>query len=178
MAVVVPEFDPATPKEIVEALVDTFDFTLPGRGGKTLALDLVTAAAAGIAQRSAAGKDPEGVDWRPNEPRYAAYKRNRYNVDRPGELGGQMLSLTALEGQPRIARDEIEMVYGDGVEPPPTSRSGTPLHPWEREANDREKGDYFTASGRRFYELDEPISEAMVKLVQQALDDYIEAAGY
>lgn len=178
MAEIIPEFDPDTPADIVEALVDTFDFTVPGRGGKTLALDLVTRAAAGIADRSSQGRGPDGVEWRPNEARYARYKQARYGVDRPGELGGQMLSLNALVGKPEVAPDEVRMVYGWGTPPPPNSRTGQPLKEWEKEATDREKGEYFTDTGRKFYELDDDISESLVKLVQESLDDYIKAAGY
>ena len=40
---------------LLQAAVDTFDFTLPGQGGQTLGRDLAVRTAAGITQRSARG---------------------------------------------------------------------------------------------------------------------------
>src|SRR5689334_1970463 len=113
------EMDPDAVLAHVAAAVDSFDFSIPGEAGGTLGRDLAVAVAQGIADRSADGKDPDGNDWRPNSdtpfhglPGYATYKRERYDVDRPGELGGQMLSQLSLLGQTTVTADEVEMVYG------------------------------------------------------------------
>lgn len=162
--------------DLVDAAVRTFDFTLPGRGGETLGRDLAVRAALGIQQRSADGEDPDGNPWKPNEEKYAKYKHDRYQVDRPGELGGQMLSLTSLLGKPEVTAENVLMVYGWNTPPPADARNGVPLTPSERKATDREKGSYFTDGGRRFYELDDATCESMVAVAAAALETHLREA--
>lgn len=163
---------------LIEAAVSTFDFTLSGEGGQSLGRDLAVRAATGIANRSAEGRDPDGNEWAPNRPDWAEYKLERYSVDRPGELGGQMLSLVSLLGKPVMTADTIEMTYGTG-EPPTrkTSRSGVELQPSELIPTDFEKAEWFTAGGRRFYELDEEIELSLVALCGERLTAHFASVG-
>jgi hypothetical protein len=166
------DFDSASAQDLVDACVDTFDFTLPGRD-QSLGRDLAVRAAAGIADRSNRGLDADGQPFKPNEKRYAYRKLQRYGVDRPGELGGQMLSLTSLLGRPEVTRDAVVMRYGTGERPPANSRSGVPLRPWETKATDADKARHFTDSGRRFYELDGKIAASLQGLVNDAWEDHV-----
>jgi hypothetical protein len=187
--VIRPHFDPDQPVELIEAALDTFDFTLPGRD-KSLGRDLAVRVASGIAQRSLDGKDPDGNDWPPNSDNpkgkgYATYKLKRYDVDRPGELGGQMLSLLSLMGNVVVTPNRIEMTYGIDTPPQrPTARNGVPLKDHELIPTDREKGDWFTNGNsrtgqppRRFFEFDEEIAASLVTLVSEFLQEYLRAAG-
>lgn len=172
------EFDPGELESLISAAVNTFDFELPGSGGQTLGRDLAVRVAHQIQERSNEGKDPEGRDWTPNERRYAAYKQARYAVDRPGELGGQMLSLQSLVGNPVITPDKIVMSYGLNVPPGRgQSRTGTELKPWESRATDRQKAEWFEAGGREFYALNEADEEELLKLAEEALGRHLDALG-
>ena len=171
------ELDPNTPREIVEALVETFDFSLPGRD-QSLGRDVAVRIAAQIAERCAKGVDPEGKPWKPNAPGYASYKRVRYNVYQPGELGGQMTSLESLVGQPEISRDEITMKYGTGERPARASRSGTQLRESETTATDREKAQYFHDSGREFYGLTDEDAGSVTEMLVEALGKHFRDAGF
>jgi hypothetical protein len=162
--------------DFLEAVLDTFDFTLPGEQGQTLGRDLAVGAAMGIAQRSNQGLDVDGQKFRPNSPDWARYKLDRYQVDRPGELGGQMFSLTSILGTPQISKDLIVMKYGTD-EPPmrPEARNGVPLKPEELEPTDVEKAQWFALGGRHFYGLDETINEDLTKIADTALLRHINA---
>ena len=163
--------------DLIDAALDTFDFTLPGAGGETLAKDLAVGAAMGIAQRSNAGLDVNGNPFRPNSPDYALYKLTRYDVDRPGELGGQMLSLASLLGEVNISPREVEIVYGTGEKPSGPARNGIELRPSEKRLTDREKAAYFEGGGRQFWGLDNEIRAKLRGMVAEALLDHLRAAG-
>lgn len=158
--------------DLIDALVDSIDFTTVGANG-SLAEDLVDVIATGIADRSAQGLDPDGHPWDANEDKYAAYKRKKYDVDRPGELGGQMLSLESLKGRPAISAEKVEMAYGTGEVPPPNARNGAALTDSQRAVTDRDKAGYFTDSGRRFYEFDDAIKTAALDVASQFVADQI-----
>lgn len=167
---------------LIEAIVDTFDFTLPGRAGASLGEDIAAQAADSIAQRGNAGIDADGNPFAPNAPKWAAYKLERYHVDRPGELSGQMLSLASCLGKPEIAPDRVTMRHGLGLSNDEMgytrSRTGVELRPYERDASDVDKGVWFTESGRPFYLIDEAGTEDLVKRVDDSLGDHIKAAGF
>ncbi len=157
-------FNPDSIPDLIQAAVDTFDFTMPGEGGQSLGRDLAVTAAKGIADRSDSGLDLNGEPFAANEDKYAKYKEKRYDVDRPGELGGQMFSLTSVLGKPEVSADAIHMSYGWNQAPArTTARNGAPLRESERKATDRQKAVWFAESGREFYGLDETIAEAMLE---------------
>ncbi len=162
---------------LIEEAINTFDFTLPGEAGGSLGDDLVVRAATGIHEYTSEGEGPNEY-WPANAPQYAEYKRKRYGVSVPGELGGQMLSLLSLIGKPVFGANEIEMVYGLG-EPPrrSTSRSGVPLRRSELVATDREKAEWFTEGGRPFYEFNETIEISLVDLCGKRLVEHIGSVG-
>jgi hypothetical protein len=180
MATLTFHFDPNDLPGMIEAVIDSFDFTIPGDSGGTLGRDMAVRVAIGIANRSTKGEGPDGTAWTPNSPGYAAYKRERYGVGLPGELGGQMLSEPALLGKPEVTPDHILMTYGWGLKPQKTdSRNSVPLKPSELKATDREKAQWFTDGGRRFYELDQTIADSVVNdVVAPAMDKHLKAAGY
>lgn len=165
---------------MIEALVDTFDFTLPGRAGASLGEDVAAMAADTIAQRSNQGLDINGAPFTPNEAKYAARKLRRYSVDRPGELSGQMLSLQACLGKPTVTPDELTLTHGNNVTPESQgytrSRTGVAMKPHELQATDRDKGIWFTAGGREFYAIDAAGEELIAKRVDESLDDHVKAA--
>lgn len=167
---------------LIEAIVETFDFTLPGRAGASLGEDIAAEAADGIADRSNQGLDDQGNPFAPNSPKWAAYKQRRYQVDRPGELSGQMLSLASCLGVPEITPDRITLRHGLGLDNDATghvrSRTGTDLRPYERDATDTDKGLWFTEGGRSFYRVDDAGAEALVNRVNESLGDHIRAAGF
>lgn len=172
------EFDLGDLDAILSAVVESFDLTLPGQD-QSLGRDLAVRAAHQIQDRSNSGDDPDGNEWRPNERRYAAYKLKRYQVDRPGELGGQMLSLTSVLGNPTVTPDSVEMAYGTGQAPQrSTSRGGTELKPHELKATDRQKAEWFEDGGREFYALSEEDCDALAELAGEALDRHLKALGF
>ena len=163
------QFDPDSLADLIEAAVDTFDFTLPGQAGGTLGKDLAKTAALLIGDRTRLGKQADGGSFRPNVPKYAKYKHDRYSVDRPGELGGQMTSQVSVLGKPEVTAASVMMIYGWNVPPTrTTSTTGVSLKPSELKATDREKADWFTEGGRPFYELDDEISEILINLCAEA----------
>jgi hypothetical protein len=173
--------DTDLPSDWIEAIVDTFDFTLPGRAGASLGEDLAADAADGIAQRSSQGLDVDGNPFKPNEADYAEYKLKRYSVDRPGELSGQTFSLASCLGKPEVSPDLIKLVHGTGESPDAAgytrSRMGTELKPWERKATDTDKGGYLTEQGRPFYAIDAAGEESIGRRADESLKDHIAAAG-
>lgn len=166
----------------IDELVESFDFTAPGRAGASLGEDLAANAADGIARRSNEGLDVEGKPFKPNEAKYAARKLKRYSVDRPGELSGQMLSVQACLGKPEVAPDRIVMRHGNDLAPEDQgytrSRTGVEMKPYEITASDTDKGVYFTASGREFYQIDEEGADALTARADESLGDHIERAGF
>jgi hypothetical protein len=134
-------------------------------------------AAEGIESRSNQGLGKDGKPFKPNEAKYAARKLKRFAVDRPGELGGQMLSLPSILGRPEIGPDSVVMTYGTGELPPTSSRTGATLKDYERTATDRDKARYFAEGGREFYALDAAIAADIVKRTGEALDKYVLGGG-
>lgn len=168
------DFDPDNLADPIETAVDTFDFTLPGQAGGTLGEDLASTAAIQIGDRSRRGLKADKTPFDPNEPKYAEYKQVRYDDLHPGTLGGQMLNETSLLGKPTVSPTQVLMTYGWGVPSPrSTALNGVTLKRWELAATDRDKATWFTDSGRPFYELDPEISEALVKLCDEAFAKHL-----
>jgi hypothetical protein len=161
----------------LENLFNKIDFTIRG-AEKNLGEALVEIVANDINELGNEGKGPDGAEWTPNEKKYAAYKARRYDVHKPGELGGQMLSEESLKGQPLILPDQIDMVYGTGKQPPPNSRSGVPLREHERKPTDREKADWFTDGGRPFYELNDAMEPKLLDAFGDAIEILAKADGW
>lgn len=175
------DLDEAPIADLIEALVETFDFTLPTAGGETLGKDLAAQAADDIAQRSSAGLDVDGNPFKDNERRYADYKRRRYDVDRPGELGGQTLSLLACLGKPEVGPETIRMVHGLNINPKQAgrtrARNGTELKPHETEPTDTQKGVWLTEGGRPFYAIDADGERKLAERADATLADHLNASG-
>ena len=171
-------FDADRVGELVMEVIDTFDFTLPGRD-QSLGRDLCIQAASDMEVRGNDGKDVAGNAFKPNEEEYAAYKDEKYGVDRPGELGGQMLSLLSLLGNPVIEKDKILMTYGLGVPPSKnTSRTGVLMLDQELTATDVEKAEYMVERGNLFYGFDPAMEEALVRIVEERLEQHITDLGF
>lgn len=165
------ELDPDSVADLVEAVIDTYDWTLPGEAGQSLGRDLAVTVADGMAERSNRGLGVDGSPLKANEPKYARYKLARYGVDRPGELSGQTFSLLSMLGTVEVGPADVAMSYGLGTPPTrATSRTGQAMRPWELKATDREKAGYLGDSGRDFYGLDEDIK---AKVVAQAGERFL-----
>lgn len=173
------EFDADEAERTIQAVVDTFDFTLPGEGGQSLGRDLAVRGALGIVERSQRGLDVNGEPFKANSDDWAEYKLEKYQVDRPCELGGQMLSEPSMIGDTAITATEVIMVYGvDEAPTKTTSRSGVELEEWELKATDREKAGYCAEAGREFYAWDDKIAESIVLVAQARLDIHIHDLGF
>lgn len=165
--------NPDRVNDLVAAAVATFDFTRPGND-QSLGRDLAVRVAKGISDRSNEGKGPDGENFKENEDVYARYKLARYDVDRPGELGGQTFSLLSCLGKPEVSSDEVVMNYGWGKTPDRSvARNGVALRPSELTATDREKAVHLTDSGRAFYQLDDAIAESCVELAYDSLAEHL-----
>lgn len=157
----------------LDMAVETFDFTRTGKE-KSLGRDLAGVVALGIQERSIPDHlDPTGNPWAANEEKYARWKREKYEVDQPGQLTGQMLGLESLIGETRISSDSVEMIYGVD-KPAEKTLNGAELPKAKEPPTDRQKAEWFTEGGREFFGLDETIAEACVKEVDQSLDAHIE----
>lgn len=185
MPVLVPQFRDDAPLAEIEALVETFDFTLPGKD-VSLGRDIAVRVAIGIQVRSMRGEGPGGALWLANAEEYARYKATNYQEYQPGVLGGQMLSLVSLIGVVEVSPASILMTHGKDEQPTrTTSRSGVQLKDRELVATDRDKGEWFTEGNGRtgspprpFYAFDDEITQGVVDLVKDALNAYFVAAGY
>lgn len=153
-------------------LVDTFDFTLPGKGS-SLGEDLADAACESIRYRCLAGEMPDGSDFKKNDPKWAAYKAARYNAYQPGIMGGQMFSQESMNGQRIISADSIEIVYGTGDPPRKLAANGVELRKHELIATDREKATYFTDGGRVFFAFNAQDGEAVLAEASDAWDQHV-----
>lgn len=161
----------------LEEFVASFNFLMPGQGS-SLGLDVVDLVVEEIADRSVPDrKDPDDEEWAANEEKYAAYKARKYDALQPGILSGQMLSQESLRGKPEIQADAIEMTYGTGDPPAGTARNGAALTESQKRATDRQKADWFTKSGRRFYELDTTLSADVKDMLADRLDEHIKTGN-
>lgn len=156
----------------IDAIVDSVDFTLPGRD-QSLGRDLSGVVAQGIIDRSVPDAiSAEGTGWAANEEKYAAWKRAKFAADQPGILSGQMLSLQSVQGDVRVFPYSVEMNYGTGAGAT-RSRTGAALSASQQSISDRDKARYFADSGREFYGLDRTITEAVVLEVEAAIGDML-----
>ena len=173
------DMDAAPLADIIEAMIETFDFTLPTTGGGTLGEDLAAQAADDIAQRSSAGLDVDGKPFRPNSEVWAAYKLKEYEVDRPGELSGQMLSLNSCLGKPEFAPDKVVLRHGLDITPEDMgyvrSRGGKRMKPDEIDETDTDKGIWFTEGGREFYKVDAQGEQNLADRADATLEDHLAA---
>lgn len=161
----------------LDAFVASFNFLMPGQGS-SLGKDIVDMVAEEIADRSVPdAKDPDDSEWKANERVYAKRKADRYDALQPGILSGQMLSEESLKGKPDIGPDRVEMNYGTGDPPAGTARNGAKLKPYECKATDRQKAEWFTKGGRRFYELDATLSADVTDMLQERLDEHVKQQG-
>lgn len=155
----------------VAAMVAGFNFEAD-IGDRSLGRDLAGTAAQAMIDRAAAdGKDPDGVDYEPNEPKYRARKRKDYQVDQPNVRTGQMLSLASMMGDTRVTSDRVEMTYG--IDAPPTSSLSGHITDQDKKVTDRAKGGWATDAGRRFYELGAEGEAAVTARADEALGDYL-----
>ena len=155
----------------LDAIVETYDFTLPGVEG-SLGRDLAAKAAEGIALRSNQGLDPDGAAWEENSAPYEKYKRKRYLMaDRPNIRTGQMLSAQSLLGSTEVTRDQVLMKYGLG-RPPERAVTGVPLAEADQTITDIEKA-FFCSNARPFYALDGAICDELQQVAQDALDHHL-----
>ena len=157
---------------LLDAVVETFDFTLPGKD-QSLGRDLAVTVASEIAQRSSAALGPDGVEWAPNAPKYARWKAAWYRISdfAPNDRTGQMLSFQSLLGRPRVTKDAVEMWYGTG-EAPTRTRTGALLKKTDLAVTDEEKAMYCSPK-RPFYALDEQIGDACLRVTADALAEIL-----
>jgi hypothetical protein len=158
----------------VDGLVDSFDFTLPGKD-ESLARDLAGLVAQGIFDRSAEARGADGTPWPPNERKYRAWKERRYHQVQPLKRTGQMLSLLSLMGETKIRAKTVEMVYGIN-EPPTDTETGDPLMHKDKKVTDREKAEW-NSPERPFYQLDNKIRDAAIDLAGEALAEYLKSTS-
>jgi hypothetical protein len=160
----------------IDRVIDGFSFALPGED-QSLGRDLAGIAAQGMIDRSVPdARSPDGGTWPANEPTYASWKRKKFDADQPGILSGQMLSLESMMGEVNVSADRVEMTYGTGTTPT-RARSGAALTAGQRQATDRQKAEWFTEGGRRFYGLDENIAAEVVAHAGERFGEYLDKAN-
>jgi hypothetical protein len=145
----------------VQESIDGFTFNLQGDNEPTLGEDCAADIADGIRTRSIYEKRGARGQWRENEPEYAGWKFDKYDVEgtnfRTDIDPASMLSLQALKGVPAVTPHQVTMQHGlDRA--PSSSRTGY-LNKSDTRRTDREKGVFAhndtAGGGRSFYELDE-----------------------
>jgi len=152
-------------------LVDDFNFKLPGRN-ENIGKDLAYLASQRMIDRADQEQGgPDGSIWLANEPRYAAWKAKKYNVVKVGTLTGQMLSETSMRGNIDVQEQEVTMRYG--IDQPATKFKGGETYDVENPPTDRQKAQWFEEGGRKFYGLDDKISDELAELAGQELDEYL-----
>ena len=155
----------------IAGLIQSFNFTRKGED-KSLGHDMAVVVATGIQERSIPEmKAPDGDTWDPNEPKYAARKRAKYDADQPNVRTGQMLSLESLLGDVSVAPETVTMRYGTG-DPPTSAANGATLTEGDKSITDIEKA-YFGSKTRPFYALDSTIEGEAVKVAKAALADHL-----
>lgn len=160
-------------REFIE-FVDGFDFTL-SVGNKLLGKELAAEASIAIRERTVVEQqEASGAPLKPLNPKYKARKLKKHSVDKIGVLTGQMLSEESMRGKVTIEPTEVSIAYGTGTKPTRFATYGTITG---KEPTDREKAEYFTDSGRPFFELDDAIEEKLREVAQEALDEYVEEKG-
>lgn len=156
----------------LNALVDTFNFTRPGRE-RSLGLDAVHIVAEGIVDRSAKNQgSASGNPWPPNRADYTAAKLAKYSVSLIGFRTGQMISIPSLLGQVDIRPREIEIRYGTG-RPPTRSMTGH-IEPADMKVTDTQKAEWFTNKKGDFYEVDEKIADKVREHFVAELERFID----
>lgn len=156
----------------LHGIVDSFDFTRPGKDG-SLGRDMAGVVAEGIIDRSVPDAvSPDGSGWAANEARYAAWKRAKFAADQPGILSGQMLSLESVRGDVKVTPTEVTMNYGIGSGAS-RSRTGAALSASQQATTDRDKARHFAEGGREFYGMDRQIADAVVAEVEDAIADHL-----
>lgn len=154
-----------------KALIDGFDFTIPGKD-QSLGRDLASSAALMISDRSISEQgNAQGSPWAPNAPKYAKMKQDKHGVYNVGILTGQMLSLESMKGETTVEANEVAMIYGTNTEPAKFATYGTLK---DDEPTDREKAEWFADGGREFYELSEDDANNLIIEAAEALADYLE----
>lgn len=146
-------------------LIDSFDFTRPGED-QSLGRDMAADVATGIIDRTTAEqRDATGSPLKPNEPKYAKRKAEKYGAHQPLVRTGQLLSLQSVKGEVTVSPDEIVMRYGTGDAP---SRSSTGyISDADRAVTDRQKAEW-NSDERPFYAMDDAIIDAVA---QRAADE-------
>lgn len=156
----------------VDEFVATFDFTVPGEDG-SLGRDMANKVAEEIANRSVdQGLDSNGEPFKALNREYREWKRKKYHVEEPGLRTGQMLSVTSLLGNTQVGPELVEMTYGTGTAPVASSTGY--ISDEDKAVTDTQKAEWFTESGRPFYELDETIAEEVKKVAVEALNKHME----
>lgn len=169
--------------ESLRGLVESIDFTRPGREG-SLGATLIGILHEGISDRNRAEEDPDGGPWEANRGKHGARKRadsipvgvGHYSQGgRPAtyEPGGEMTSLVEIQGEIDISPDAVISAYG-----------ATEFA--------RRKGSWFTrgsagpgageVSGakdqppRPFYAFNDADADAVLEEAASFLDDLLEGA--
>jgi hypothetical protein len=192
-------------KEVItwlEGFVHSFNFELPGRD-MNMGRDIAHIVAGRIQERSSrTSGGANGQRWKPISDKasirgvvaggvvvggesYKERKRKAYGWmeadGRPGYRTAQMLSQESLFGDTRVEPYLIEMRYGLNVPPQDCKSPHDNRRPSEKKADesvtDRQKGEWFTAGGRTFYELDDQIRDAVLEEARQHLIQYIQTKG-
>lgn len=155
----------------LKALIETYDFTRPGRD-QSLGRDAANKVAELILDRSV--RDQGGPDgtWPANKDTYTRRKERLYHVNLIGFRTGQMISLPSLLGHVDIGRHNVTLTYGTGTAPS-SSMSSPYISESDKQISDTKKAEYFTARKGRFYALDETISDALRELFAEDLDKFI-----
>jgi hypothetical protein len=170
----------------IERFIEGFNFCRPGKDqslGRDLANTVIrgpdVGELGGIMGRCAEHVDPEGNEWAPNAPDYAARKEKVYGiVDEPNRRTGQMLSELTLGAKTKVTPKEIEI--RPGLDAPPSSSAAPTgyLSKQDAKTTDTDKIRYaHTATekkpAREFYAANEEDAVAVAKVAQENLNDYL-----
>ena len=180
----------------LEAFVYGFDFRRHGVD-KSLGRDLVAEVVGRIQERSAQSHQaPDGSTWPPNSTKptlfykrgYMELKEVEYEIfDEPNFRTGQMLSELSLGLNAKTVYLEHEIEIRYGIDSPPTvSRSPNGyLSDEDKKVTDTQKAEWAHMDNPRtgkparpFYGFGEGDAEALVKIAQQVLNDYILESPY
>ena len=175
---------PGNSREVIrwlEDIVKSFNFKRRGVD-QSLGRDLCHTVARKIQERSATtGAGADRNPWKANAPTTAEEKVQHYGYHDPPPPNfrtGQMLSELSLFGRPDVRETEIEMHYGIGSGPnggcwsPSDNRTQDQIDA-DNAITDVEKAERAHDAGRKFYEPDMEMRDAVIADAADALNTYI-----
>ena len=162
----------------LDALMDTFDLTLPGENG-SFGEDLCDIFSQGVFDRTIGRElDADGNPLAPNRGKYGEHKRAEglpVGIGTDPDRSEQMLSLVQLKGERDIQADHATIVYG-------TTQGAKDKANWFTYGSSGSSV-YWEYSGaknqppRRFWDFDDDINSQLVARCEERLDRAVKILG-